>query len=302
MELQSKQANLKPLPEEDRKRSVQSRRANLKPLPEEDRKRLSQSREKRKFAAQEGSAAGATRDGVVCSISGATTAVKQVIGTVTEVSDREVEGLGRAVARAPSNVAPKGEQAGTTIQSEVTLQLLPGKESRIAENMADTEEMPYARGEASNVDDSLNDLKVAETLMHTSLLATEPLLGRDHPSVAEGLLQMGKIITRAGGRAETPTLEEMPKMPDANSKQLDEIKALTMHHMVDTDPSGRKRLIFLTNHQAMLFNSSNIPSFFAIPRVSDSEACHLVYALLRGIGYDYEWHDYTVQAAQGFGP
>ena len=69
-----------------------------------------------------------------------------------------------------------------------------------------------------------------------------------------------------GGRAETPTLEEVPvvedaKMPDANSKQLDEIKALTRHIMVEMDPSGRKRLIFVTNHQAKLFNSSNISSF-----------------------------------------
>jgi len=72
------------------------------------------------LVAQEGSAAGAT------------TAVEQVIGTVTEVSDREVEGLGRAVARAPSNVAPKGKQAGTSIESEGIIQLLPGKENLIA--------------------------------------------------------------------------------------------------------------------------------------------------------------------------
>ena len=44
-------------------------------------------------------------------------------------------------------------------------------------------------------------------------------------------------------------------MNHANSKQLDEIKALTMHNMVDMDPSGKKRLIFVTNHQAKLFNS-----------------------------------------------
>ena len=69
-----------------------------------------------------------------------------------------------------------------------------------------------------------------------------------------------------GGRAETPTLEEVPvvedaKMPDANSKQLDEIKALTMHNMVDCDASGSKKMIFLTNYQAQLFDSTNIKSF-----------------------------------------
>lgn len=68
-----------------------------------------------------------------------------------------------------------------------------------------------------------------------------------------------RVFCVLGGRAETPTLEEAPMMPDANSKQLDEIKALTMHHMVDMDPSGRRRLIFLTNHQAKLFDASNIP-------------------------------------------
>jgi len=48
---------------------------------------------------------------------------------------------------------------------------------------------------------------------------------------------------------------------DANTRQLDEIKALTMHNMVDCDASGSKKMIFLTNYQAQLFDSTNIKSF-----------------------------------------
>jgi hypothetical protein len=46
---------------------------------------------------------------------------------------------------------------------------------------------------------------------------------------------------------ETPT----EYVTDGQQAQLDEIMALTMHQMVDSDSSGRRKLIFLTNHQVV---------------------------------------------------
>jgi len=67
--------------------------------------------------------------------------------------------------------------------------------------------------------------------------------------------------------------QETPKTTTGNASsrshereaEMDEIKALTMHRMIDESGEGSntKRLVFFTNHQASLFNLELIPTVLA---------------------------------------
>ena len=66
--------------------------------------------------------------------------------------------------------------------------------------------------------------------------------------------QMAESANRPASAKSRPAPSESAK----NMKQLDEIKALTMHGMVDASGDG-KRLVFLTHYQASLFSVETIP-------------------------------------------
>ncbi len=53
----------------------------------------------------------------------------------------------------------------------------------------------------------LNRLDESEKAMHTSLKLREKIVGKDHPSVAEALLHMGKIMLRLGRHEEARDMQ-----------------------------------------------------------------------------------------------
>jgi hypothetical protein len=77
----------------------------------------------------------------------------------------------------------------------------------------------------------LNRLEESEKAMHTSLKLREKIVGKDHPSVAEALLHMGKIMLRLGRNEEARDMQlRANKLMGARTRK-------SIRQFTDTDES-----------------------------------------------------------------